>query len=135
MNSIQSWLNGLRKLRRTCATRLLEVNEDWSAETICFHAQQCIEKYIKALLVLGRIDFPKTNDIRRLVDMLTPGLRPDLSPVEQDTLTPYATATRYPGGSERSTIGQAREAVKMAHRVRKQVRSRLPRQALRRRRK
>lgn len=43
-----------------------------------------------------------------------------------DTLTPYATATRYPGGLE-PTLGQARAAVRMARRVRKEVRRRLPR--------
>jgi HEPN domain-containing protein len=41
-------------------------------------------KYIKALLVLGRIDFPKTHDIRRLVDMLPPDMRPDLTADEQN---------------------------------------------------
>jgi len=116
-----------------CAVRLLEGNEEWSTETICFHAQQCVEKYIKALLVLGRLDFPKTHDIRRLVDMLPPDMRPDLTPAEQNTLTPYATATRYPGGFEPSTPKQANDAVRMARRVRRQVRSLLPREALRRR--
>ncbi len=51
-----------------------------------------------------------------------------------DTLTPYATATRYPGGLAPPTLGQARDAVRMARRVRKEVRRRLPRRALRRRR-
>jgi HEPN domain-containing protein len=117
-----------------CAAHLLRIKAEWSAETICFHAQQCVEKYIKALLVLCRMDFPKTHDIRRLVTMLPPDVRPDLSAVEQDTLTPYATATRYPGGLEPPTLGQAREAVRMARRVRKEVRRCLPRRALRRRR-
>ncbi|MEW6441827.1 MAG: HEPN domain-containing protein [bacterium] len=119
----------------TCATRLLGEKEQWSAEIICFHAQQCVEKYIKVLLVLSRTDFPKTHDIRHLVDMLPPDVRPDLSTEEQDRLTPYATATRYPGGLEPATTRQAAEAVRIARRVRDQVRRRLPRQALRRRRK
>jgi HEPN domain-containing protein len=115
------------------AARLLQAKEEWLAETICFHAQQCVEKYIKALLVLGRTDFPKTHDIHRLLAMLPPGVRPDLSVAEQDTLTPYATATRYPGGFEPLTTRQATDALRMARRVRNQVRRRLPRRALRRR--
>lgn len=61
------------------------IKAEWSAETICFHAQQCVEKYIKALLVLCRVDFPKTHDIRRLVTILPPGVRPDLSVAESRT--------------------------------------------------
>lgn len=30
---------------------------------VCFHAQQCAEKYLKALLVSRGRDFPKTHDL------------------------------------------------------------------------
>lgn len=33
---------------------------------MCFHAQQCAEKYIKALLVSKEADFPKTHDLLML---------------------------------------------------------------------
>lgn len=29
----------------------------------CFHAQQCAEKYMKALLISKGADFPKTHDL------------------------------------------------------------------------
>ena len=35
----------------------------------CFHAQQCSEKYLKALLILKDIDFPKTHDLPSLDTM------------------------------------------------------------------
>ncbi len=38
--------------------------------TVAFHAQQCVEKYLKALLVLHSIDFPKTHDLQALVGMV-----------------------------------------------------------------
>jgi len=31
--------------------------------SICFHAQQAVEKYLKAFLVYNDIDFPKTHDV------------------------------------------------------------------------
>ena len=117
-----------------CATRLFKSREDWAADTICFHAQQCVEKYLKVLLVLGRIDFPKSHDVRRLVAMIPASRRPDLSLAEQDMLTPYATVTRYPAGGEPFTFRQAREALALARRVRRQVRKLLPRQVLQQRR-
>ena len=33
------------------------------ASTICFHAQQAVEKFLKAFLVYNNIDFPRTHDI------------------------------------------------------------------------
>jgi len=56
--------------------------------------------------------------------------RPDLSPDEQLLLTRYATVTRYPGDYDAITLTEARQAVKIARRVRKHIRARLPKQAL-----
>ncbi|HKI37934.1 MAG TPA: HEPN domain-containing protein, partial [Gemmataceae bacterium] len=33
------------------ATQILKLGKDAAAETVCFHTQQCIEKYLKAVLV------------------------------------------------------------------------------------
>jgi HEPN domain-containing protein len=33
------------------------------ASGACFHAQQCAEKYMKALLISKGADFPKTHDL------------------------------------------------------------------------
>src|SRR5256885_12003433 len=66
----------------------------------CFHAQQCVEKYLKARLQESGIDFPKTHDLARLLDLLQPieplwqPLRPTL-----DKLTALAVRIRYPGSS------------------------------------
>lgn len=30
---------------------------------ICFHAQQAVEKFLKAFLVFHDVDFPKTHDL------------------------------------------------------------------------
>jgi HEPN domain-containing protein len=35
----------------------------------CFHAQQCAEKYIKALLVSKGAEFPKTHDLLMLSNL------------------------------------------------------------------
>lgn len=36
-------------------------------EIVCFHAQQCAEKYLKGFLVYNEVDFPKTQSIEYLV--------------------------------------------------------------------
>lgn len=64
-------------------------------EDLCFDAQQAAEKAVKAVLVLRGIDFPKTHDIADLLALLEAAEVPD-DLWEADTLTDYATVTRYP---------------------------------------
>ncbi len=114
------------------AAHTLKLGESCPTDTVCFHAQQCIEKYLKASLVLSGKDFPRTHDLEILVALLPTELRPEMTTEEQARLTEYAVATRYPGWDQIS-LAVARRAVAVARRVRKEVRRVLPRKALRRR--
>jgi HEPN domain-containing protein len=98
------------------------MGDDCPYTTVCFHAQQCIEKYIKALLVHRGIDFPKTHDLGRLVRFLPPDVAMPLSKSEAEILTDYATVTRYPGDWVPVTRVEAQEAVHLAQRVRDALR-------------
>ncbi|MCX6550713.1 MAG: HEPN domain-containing protein, partial [Acidobacteria bacterium] len=39
---------------------------------IGFHAQQAAEKFLKAYLVAHQVEFPKTHDLGRLLDLIAP---------------------------------------------------------------
>ena len=108
----------------------LTMGEDCPFGTVCFHAQQCAEKYLKALLVSQGIDFPKVHDIPELLALVPPSIRPVLSAEEQERLTDYATVTRYPGDWEPITREDAERAVEVARKVREAVRKHLPADAL-----
>jgi HEPN domain-containing protein len=97
---------------------------------VCFHAQQCVEKYLKALLTWQRAAFPRTHEIEELISRLSARNRPELTTEEQRMLTRFATVTRYPGDYEPITLTEARRAVALARRVRRQVRRWLPKKAL-----
>ena len=114
------------------ATLALRAGQECPADTVCFHAQQVVEKYLKALLTNLQIPFPKTHNLEKLVQLLSPHHAVNLSAEEQHKLTDYATVARYPGWGEIS-LSEARRAVALARRVRKHLRSFLPKQALRRR--
>lgn len=61
-----------------------------------FHCQQAAEKLPKSLLVAAGITFPRTHNLRLLIDLLGDGgqpLPPDLA--DLDTLTPFGTLYRY----------------------------------------
>jgi HEPN domain-containing protein len=83
----------------------------------CFHAQQAVEKAIKALYVLGGHTFDRTHDLDRLSDLL-PGewsFRtefPDLS-----SLTYWSVQGRYPGDLPMASAEDAKTALNLASRV------------------
>src|SRR3712207_3075079 len=63
-----------------------------------FHAQQCAEKYLKAVLVEIGQAFPKTHDLLALSHLCAQaGWSPSVSDDQLDTLSAYAVQVRYPG--------------------------------------
>ncbi len=108
------------------ATHTLKLGSECPTDTVCFHAQQCVEKYLKALLVYDGKEISRTHHISELMRLLPARLRPQLSPYEQELLTDYAVSTRYPGDYEAIPLSEARRAVQIARRVRRHVRALLP---------
>jgi HEPN domain-containing protein len=94
---------------------------------VCFHAQQAAEKYIKALLTWGQVEFPKTHIIRNLLGLLGP-MFPDIVMYlrDADMLTPFGVDVRYPGDQPEPNLEQARQAVALAEKVRDAILPRLP---------
>jgi len=84
---------------------------------VCFHAQQCAEKYIKALLISKVVEFPKTHDLLMLNSLCSAaGIFLEIDQKHLNTLTDYAVRTRYPG--EAPTVEDAKEAVELAKSIR-----------------
>jgi HEPN domain-containing protein len=114
----------------TMATAALALGRQCPTDMACFHAQQCVEKYLKAMLLWRGQSFPRTHDLTVLVARCAAADRPKLSPLEQEAMTRYATVTRYPGDYAPITLTEARRAAAVARRVRRFIRARLPQQAL-----
>jgi len=81
---------------------------------------------------MWQIEFAKTHDLRILMELMPSTIRIGLDIAEQDRLSKFAVATRYPGEEEPIPLAEARLAVRIAKRVRRDVRRLLPRAALRR---
>lgn len=67
-------------------------------DAICFHCQQCVEKYLKARLNLSGVRIPKTHDLGMLLRLALP-MEPLWSAMDVPLkrLTDFAVACRYPG--------------------------------------
>lgn len=107
------------------ATYMLTLEEDCPYDTICFHAQQCVEKYLKALLVWLQIEFPKTHDLPELLSRIPTelGLHSQLPQIS--LLNRYAVEARYPGYWEPITREEAKESIAIAQTIRSIVRGHL----------
>jgi HEPN domain-containing protein len=112
------------------AEHTLTLGEKCPFAIVCFHAQQCVEKYIKALLVSLTIDFPKIHDIGELTQLLPQGQSISLDESQQERLTDYAVVNRYPGNWEPLTRTDAEEAISLARQVRETIRVLLPAEAI-----
>ncbi len=117
------------------AAYILTLGAEGPTDTVCFHSQQCVEKYLKAFLVFVETDFPKTHDIGELMNLIPDRYRPELSIQDQRRLTAYATVTRYPGGYPPIKLSEARQAVRLARRTRKVILGHLPKELLQKRKK
>jgi len=77
------------------AMRLLAPNPEISDEIVGFHAQQAVEKWLKAVLGSHGIDFEYTHDLHRLIaEVKTVGEFPFDIP-EVVALTEHAVPLRY----------------------------------------
>jgi len=99
------------------AARELAVQNQPNYDGICFHSQQCVEKYIKACLQHQKVPVPRTHNLRSLASLLSPAIS-DLEQMHAElrVLSELAVSSRYPGYF--ADQGAAREAFSTATRAR-----------------
>jgi HEPN domain-containing protein len=103
------------------AGRELRARKDPNYDSVCFHAQQCVEKYFKAYLQDAGVVFAKTHDLVMLLDLLLP-MEPnwDEFRLRLRRLTTSAVEIRYPGKS--ATKLNAKEMYSLCKEMRDLVR-------------
>jgi HEPN domain-containing protein len=82
---------------------------------VCFHAQQAVEKAMKALLVDFGVDFPRTHDLKFLLDLIK-GKTPIFNDLEEAlvNLSVSAGDVRYPGSKPDRTRAEGAVAAARA---------------------
>ncbi|MCP5053171.1 MAG: HEPN domain-containing protein [bacterium] len=93
--------------------------EEPATDTICFHMQQYVEKYLKGYLVFHKVDFRKTHDIAELIE-LCKKIRVDfeeLYGLDADSLTIYAAEIRYPDDFYMPTPEETRGCIDAAEKA------------------
>jgi HEPN domain-containing protein len=79
--------------------KLVEKNlgdKDIREQMLLFHLQQAVEKFLKSLLSLQHIKFPKNHDVEKLIELCEEGGITLPEYIEEFVnLTPYAVEFRY----------------------------------------
>ncbi len=111
---------------------ILKAEEDYKAclaldsqevpNVICYHAHQCIEKYLKAFLISINEKPPWIHDLIRLNEL---AVRKDERLIDLDELlqklNPYATTTRYPSWC--ATVDDVNVSIGIMKELRKKMRN------------
>ena len=91
------------------------------SDVVCYHCQQCVEKYLKAYLIAQGMTPPRIHDLEVLLNLcaIHDATLTGRLPLVQ-ILNPYAVLIRYPGMT--ATVDEAKDAVNAMRRLRTVVR-------------
>lgn len=105
----------------TTSLRERRARKNPNFDSSCFHAQQCVEKYLKACLQESGTIFDRTHNLVVLLDLLAPSDPAwEVLRAEFQTLTQFAIELRYPGQSADKKM--AMEAISIARKARTKAR-------------
>lgn len=103
------------------------LTDDASTDMICFHMQQCVEKYLKAFMIAHGKEITKTHILSLLIQQCIE-IDEDfngLFEIEADRLTMYAVEVRYPDDFYMPSIEETDRAIEIAEFARRFVREKL----------
>jgi len=95
LNEIQEWIKIADEDYNTAI--FLQNMKPVPFEIICFHCQQCAEKYLKAFLVKHEIVVPKTHNLDWIIkECMAINVQFAEIKINSIRLTDYAVEVRYP---------------------------------------
>jgi len=115
-DSFEKWLN--RAKSNLARTDLKNISDDVYYEDICYDAQQCAEKSLKALCIFHSIIFPKTHDLAHLLELLiNNNINIPIAIKKAEDLSDYSVETRYPGDYPEVDEKECKQVIKIAENV------------------
>ena len=102
----------------------VQASTDAVYDPICFHAQQCVEKYLKAWLQEANIPIPRTHDLNALLVLIVP-THPQWRAWQSDfeKFKPHAVDVRYEEYTAEDV--DVEHAVRICTEVRREIRATL----------
>jgi HEPN domain-containing protein len=121
---IQRWL--VKASHDPITAKVMLKNDPSVTDTICFHAQQRVEKALKAFLAFADIHVEKTHYLPRLVEISATADNSfhELDQIARE-LTDYAVEVRYIDDWREISLEEAVEAVEKAKKAMAFIRARM----------
>lgn len=106
------------------AQREFAVQDEPNHDAVCFHAQQCAEKYLKARLIEENLPVMRTHDLEALLNQILP-FETGFADLMQSVriLSAMAVEVRYPGMA--ADEDDAAEALRSSGKIRSAIRAAL----------
>lgn len=98
-----------------------------AGDMVCFHMQQCAEKYLKAFLIFHDREYPRSHNLEALLELCSRIDYEFQRLVDEGVagLTPYATTLRYAEEFYSPSLEEVNQAICLAEKVRDFVRKKL----------
>jgi HEPN domain-containing protein len=96
-------------------------------DMVCFHMQQCSEKYLKTFLIFHDKEYPRSHNLEALLTLclkIDQGFQ-DLVELGVQELTKYATSLRYGDKFYSPSLEETNQTIVLAEKVRDFVRDKL----------
>lgn len=110
---IENWLFKARE-DISVMKRLSDSGIEFYTSTICFHAQQAVEKYLKTFLIYHDVDFPRTHDVDFLIDECRK-IDDENFNVDLKSLTEFGVSVRYPDDFFIPGVNETKEYIDIAN--------------------
>ena len=113
---VKNWM--VKAQHDLLAAQKLSSDPEVYSDIAIYHCQQSAEKAIKGFLILHDRAFPRTHDLRLLIQLALV-INPSFQNYQEaaELLTPYATAFRYPSDIMQPTAEELQEAIEKASEI------------------
>ncbi len=113
---VKNWI--VKSQHDLLAAQKLSIDSEIYADIAIYHCQQSAEKAIKGFLILHDRAFPRTHDLRLLIQLAIV-INTSFEDYQEaaELLTPYATEFRYPSDVMQPTTEELQEAIEKASEI------------------
>jgi HEPN domain-containing protein len=115
--NVSEWITRASEDLKVITHEIKLEDSEMSALAVCFHAQQFVEKALKAYLSRNKVEFGKTHNLERLAELCS-RIDKTFSYLKLGNLTDYAVDVRYPGTVQLPQAGEARKSAEIAIKAR-----------------
>ena len=126
----KKWLKKAKEDLITAETLLDSPKErlEFLTAAIGFHSQQCVEKCLKAILILKQKDFKRSHDIHYLLNLSGNKIDSNINNKireNADMLNDFAVNARYPGNYDDFEIEESKKVFEIADIVYNMVKNKI----------